>query len=85
MGGFGPHAQPQAAFERLADGVTHFRGQPRFGGVVVEREDGDRLDVGKGAAREAVQAAREPEARRTSDDCATEPARRPAPYPPRPQ
>src|SRR5439155_269299 len=75
-----PQAEP--TLERLEHRVVHFLRQRRFGGLVVEGQDGDGLDVGQPAAREAVQAPAEREGQRANGARAKSRDRAPPPCPP---
>src|SRR5256886_13668901 len=58
-------AEPVASLEGLEHGIVHLFGERRLGGLVVERQDGDRLDVGQAAALEAVRSGE----RRVGEEC----------------
>src|SRR6266850_640320 len=77
-------AEPEPTLERFEHRVVHFLRERRLGGLVVERQDGDGLDVRQAAAGEAVQAAAEREAERANGARAKSQDRAPRPCPPRP-
>ena len=68
------HAESEPALEGLANRLADFLRQRGFGGVVVEGQDRDGLDVWKGPTVKPIDAAADPQARSASDDYATEPA-----------
>jgi len=68
------HAESEPVLEGLANRLADFLRQRGFGRVVVEGQDRDGLDVGKGPAVKPIDAAAEPQAGSASDDYATEPA-----------
>jgi len=61
--------------QRFAHRITDFLGEGGFDGLVIERQDGDGLDVGReAAAGEAVEAGAEEERDAANGDRATAPA-----------
>ena len=68
------HAEPEPPLQRLTHGLTHLLRECRLGGVVVERQNGHRFDVGQEAAAEPVGARGEPEAHGANGGYATKPA-----------
>src|SRR5207244_12743710 len=64
---FARRSQPEATLERLEHRVVDLFGERRLRRLIVERQDGDGLDVRQAAAGEAVDARREREGERASD------------------
>src|SRR5205814_9956993 len=73
---------PEPSLERLEHRIVHFLGERGLGGLVVERQDGDRLDIRQAAAFEAVHAPRQRDREGASGACATSPNRTPPSCPP---
>src|SRR5437899_2042162 len=76
--------EPEPALERFEHRVVHFLRQRRLGGLVVEGQYGDGLDVRQPAAGEAVQAPAERDGQRATGARAKSQDRAPRPYRPRP-
>jgi hypothetical protein len=79
--GFAGEPQAQTIFDGFANGVIDVARQRRLGGEIVERENGNRFDVGtEAAAREAIGAGSSDQRERANRADARDPEENRQPY-----